>query len=122
MSDYSCGWPLWLDDGCVTDDWFAQEHHLSPGLRRDLVGVQAFFDQRFNWDLGWREAGDDARYAEQIVDVLFRLRRELGDAWTVELDLWPVTDEATLGRLRRQRILGPPAGRRRGRGRARRNP
>jgi hypothetical protein len=40
-----------------------------------------------------------------MVDALFRLRRELGDEWRVDLDLWPVTDEAILAPLRGRRLL-----------------
>src|SRR3954454_11805429 len=96
MSDYGCGWPVWLDDGGVVGDSFAVQHHLSPELCRDLLAVQEFFDERFHWDSDWRDAGDDSRYAAQMVDVCFRLGRELGAGWTVQLDLWPVTDEAIL--------------------------
>jgi len=95
-SDYRCGWPLWLEGGGVVGDWFADEGDLSPQLRRDLVAVQEFFDERFHWDGGWRDPGDDARYADRMVDALLRLGRELGDEWVVTLDLWPVTDEAVL--------------------------
>jgi hypothetical protein len=107
MSDYLCGWPLWLAGG-VVGDWFAEEVGLSPQLRRDLVAAQAFFDERFHWDGGWRDPADASRYADQMVDALFRLRRELGNEWVVELDLWSVTDEAILLPLRRQGILPPP--------------
>jgi len=111
MSDYLCGWPLWVDGGGVVGDSFAHERGLSAELRRDLIGVQAFFEERFHWDSGWRDAGDDARYAHQLVDVFLRLGRELGDGWVVELDLWPVTDEAILRPLRRQGILSSRDGR-----------
>lgn len=106
-SDYLCGWPLWLDGGGVAGDWFAEEQGLSPGLRRDLVTVQALFDERFDSGSGWRGVGDDSRYAAQMVDVFLRLGRELGDGWDLTLDLWPVTDEAILKPLRRRRILLP---------------
>ena len=104
MSDYLCGWPLWLDDGGVGEE-FAEDVGLTTELRRDLVAVQSFFDERFHWDTGWRGHGDDRRYADQMVDALFRLRRELGGEWRVDLDLWPVADEAILAPLRRRRLL-----------------
>jgi hypothetical protein len=112
MSDYVCGWPLWLDGVGLVGDDFARERGLDPQLCRDLVAVQDFFDERFHWDKGWREPGDEPRYAELMVDAFFRLRRELGDAWLVGLDLWPVTDDAILLRLHRTGVL-PPATRRR---------
>ena len=104
MSDYSCEWPLWLDDGLAGEE-FAEQVGLTSELRRDLVSAQAFFEERFHWDSGWRGAGDDRRYTDQMVDACFRLKRELGDAWSVELDLWPVTDEAILTPLRRGGLL-----------------
>ena len=107
-SDYRCGWPLWLEGGGVVGDWFADEGDLSPQLRRDLVAVQEFFDERFHWDSGWRAPGTMRGTPTGWSTPSCVWGRELGDEWIVTRDLWPVTDEAVLLPLRRQGVLPAP--------------
>jgi hypothetical protein len=89
MSDYSAGWPLWsANEGLLAPDALS----LSAPLAADLRAWQDLFEDEFHWDRGWRTLEAEARYALAGLELLHRLRRELGPAVHVTLNAWPVTD------------------------------
>jgi hypothetical protein len=89
MSDYGAGWPLWsAEEGLLAPDALS----VSTSLTADLRAWQDLFESEFHWDRGWRTREAEARYARAGPELLHRLRRELGPAVPVVLDVWPVTD------------------------------
>jgi hypothetical protein len=92
-SDYRAEWPLWSDqDGMVEPTALG----VPAETCADLRAWQDLFDAGFDPDSGWRDGSVERQYAHAAVDLLRRLRSQLGADVEVSLDMWPLSDASLI--------------------------
>ncbi len=89
MNEYMCELPLWQEgEGQVSEEMLLEELRLSRRLEKGLRALATRFNNHFQHDRGWDDEDRARRHADHARSMHRRLKRELGPAWDVVLDLW----------------------------------
>lgn len=86
MPEYSVEVPLWGDDGLIEPG----DLPLSESLLEALTAWSALFQEHHRVDSGWLDGSAREEFASSAEVLLTRLRAELGPAYDVVADLWPL--------------------------------
>lgn len=84
MNEYSISWPLWTPEGPADRD----EIPVSPVLAARLCRWAEHFEQHYHWETGWDDPSRSAPHATEAETLRGLLDAELGQGWTVTLELW----------------------------------
>ena len=84
----------------------AQVSTIERTTRVEVI-EQSGKDDGFDPDSGWRSAAVERQYAHAAIDLLRRLRPELGADVALSLDMWPLATPS-LVRWTEHRVAGTP--------------
>lgn len=89
MNDYGCDWPLWGAAGMMRRG----EVGLSGRLEADLASWAREFNLHFDPFDGWDDHFVGESHAKTGLELLERLRSEIGHEYVITPDFWESTGQ-----------------------------